>query len=251
MITVKNLNFAFGNKEKDILKNINMDISRGKVKAILGNNGVGKSTLIKCIVGIYKESRGEIFIEEEAKENLSKGEIAKKIAYISQREMPTHKLVFDMVLMGRKPHINWDIKKEDKEMVMEVLEQLKLTSLAMKYSDQISGGEFQKVLLARALVQTPQFLLLDEPTNNLDLKNQREILELIKKIAVEQNIGVAMVLHDLNLAIRYCDQFLFMKDGRSHTQGGKEIFVAKTIKEIYNIDVEVIEHQGKPIVVST
>ncbi len=249
MIKISNLDFSYSKSEEKILLDINTDFQKGRVKGILGNNGAGKSTLIKCINRTFEFTNGEILINGKAVENFTKKEMAQEIAYISQNERPTHSLVFDTVLLGRKPYIKWEPTQEDKEIVVEILNKLEIVELSMRFCDELSGGEFQKVLLARALAQKPKFLLLDEPTSNLDPKNQMEMMEAINEISNKENIGVVVVLHDLNLAIKYCTDFVFLKAGIIQAQGGREVFTEKIIKDVYNIDVEIIDYKERPVVV--
>ncbi len=249
MIKISNLDFSYSKSEEKILLDINTDFQKGRVKGILGNNGAGKSTLIKCINRTFEFISGEILIDGRSSEEFNKKEMAQEIAYISQNERPTHSLVFDTVLLGRKPYIKWDPTEEDKGIVVEILNKLQIVQLSMRHCDELSGGEFQKVLLARALAQKPKFLLLDEPTSNLDPKNQMEMMETISEIAIKEEIGVAVVLHDLNLAIKHCTDFIFLKNGMIQAQGGREVFTTKTIKDVYNIEVEIIDYKDRPVVV--
>ncbi len=248
MIRIENLSFSYSGN-KNTIENVNLAIEEGKVKGILGTNGAGKSTMVKCINGMLK-GKGEITIDDIPFANIHRKELAKKIAYVPQSEEATHGMVFDTVLLGRMPYMKWDMTEEDKNVVMEALEKLNIAKFATRYMDELSGGERQKVLLARALVQKPRFLLLDEPTSNLDPKNQQEILKLVKSICEEENIGIVVVLHDLNLALKYCDDFLFLRDGKVVAGGDMGIFTSETIKDVYNIDVEIIEHRGEKVVVA-
>ncbi len=249
-IEVKKLSFFYDKRGKDILCDVNASIEKGKVTGILGENGVGKSTLVKLISGITKFKEGTILLDEKNILEFSQSELARNVAYISQKEMPSHSLVYDMVLLGRKPYINWKITEEDKEIASNVISKLKIEHLMMKHCDEISGGEFQKVVLARALSQKPKYLLLDEPTSNLDPKNQHEILDILRNISVSENLGIVIAIHDLTLAMKYCHEFIVMKDKRILAQGGKEILTQKTIKEVYNINVDIINHNNVDIIVA-
>lgn len=157
--------------------------------------------------------------------------------------------VFDAVLLGRKPYITWDASQQDRKITSQIIQQMGLSSFAMRKLNQLSGGEAQKVLLARALAQGPKFLLLDEPTSNLDPYNQHEVLRTVREIASQHKIAVAVIMHDLNLALRYCDKFLFLKDAEVFAYGTVEIVTPETIREVYNIDVDIIEHKGNRVIV--
>ena len=151
--------------------------------------------------------------------------------------------------MGRKPYIKWDVTKQDKEIVDQVIEQLELQDYKMRFLDELSGGELQKVIVARALAQQPKLLLLDEPTSALDPKNQYEMLSLVQKIAQQHQIAVAIVIHDINLALRYCDRFLFIKDTEIYYYGGIETMTADLIEEVYHMPVAIEEYHGIKIMI--
>lgn len=158
-------------------------------------------------------------------------------------------MVYDTALLGRRPYIKWSMSQEDLDICDRVMEQLGIESIKLRPINELSGGEVQKVMLARALVQQPKLLLLDEPTSNLDPRNQHEIMNLIHNMAKEQNFAVITVIHDLNLAARYCDRFLFMKDGTVFSYGGADAMTRDTIKSVYGIDAHIMECSGMPVIV--
>lgn len=157
--------------------------------------------------------------------------------------------VFDTVLLGRKPHIKWEITDRDIEITYKVLKLLNLEDYALRYTNELSGGELQKVIIARALVQEPQILLLDEPTNNLDLKNQLEVMKIIRDISKSQNIASIVVMHDLNLALRYSDKFIMLKDGKIFAEGDRSIINPENIKAVYGVNAFVENIRGIPVVI--
>ena len=189
MMEVKNLSFRYRGAGKRILDRISFRAEKGSCLAVLGNNGAGKSTLLKCMSRICRAGEGSVLVDGEDILRISGKEMARKIAYVPQSSQASHTMVFDEVLLGRKPYIKWDITKEDQRLVMEILEQLELTGFASRYLDELSGGERQKVVLARALAQQPEFLLLDEPTSSLDPRNQQEMLRTVRNLAEEQGLG--------------------------------------------------------------
>ena len=168
ILSVDGIEFSY--KSKRILENVKFKVNRGDVVSILGVNGAGKSTLIKCINKILKPKQGTILIDNYDIDKLDNLEIAKKMGYVPQRADGNYMTVFDTVLLGRKPHIKWEISEKDIELVNNILKLMNLEDYALRYTNELSGGELQKVIIARALVQEPHVLLLDEPTNNLDLK---------------------------------------------------------------------------------
>lgn len=246
MIEIKNLSFSY--KDKEILNNISFTAQDGECVGILGNNGAGKSTLITCINRLKKPKSGQIFIDNENISNITRLELAKKIAYVSQKADISETTVFDYVLLGRKPYIKWSLKQSDVDLCTKTLENLGLYHLQLRKLHELSGGEFQKIMLARALVQQPRVLLLDEPTSNLDPKNQYEMMNLVHKIAKEQNITVLIVIHDLNLALHCCDKFYFLKDGKGYSYGGIETITHETIVNVYGINAKVKEFEHRKIV---
>lgn len=249
MLEVKNLSFAYSKNGRRILDGVSFHLEQGQFMAVLGNNGAGKSTLIKCIDRINPVTGGSVLIDGERVGAMQRRQLAQSVAYVPQNTQPAHTMVFDAVLLGRKPYIKWGITAEDERIVAETLEMLNLKQLESRYLDELSGGELQKTMLARALVQQPKYLLLDEPTSSLDPNNQHEMLHVIRDIAQEKNIGVAIVIHDLNLAMRHCDRFLFIKDAKVFSFGGVETVTPETIETVYDLRVDIIEHKGIRVIV--
>lgn len=230
---------AFNYPCQNVLKEISFSMEKGECLAILGTNGAGKSTLLKCINKILKPQEGNILIEEEDVKNCKQTDLAKKVAYVSQGNQSTTTTVFDSILIGRKPYIKWDVSKNDLTIVSDTIKLLDLQKFTLKNVDELSGGEYQKVLIARALAQETGVLMLDEPTSSLDLKNQLEVLELIRQIAKLKNITVIVTIHDLNLALRFADKFILLKDGLIHAAGGKEVISEENIAAVYDVSATV------------
>ncbi len=250
MFEVENINFAYGRSQKNILQGISFAIENQECLAVLGNNGAGKSTLLKCINRICPAKEGVVLVEGNNVFDMSKVEMAQNIAYVPQANTVHNSMtVFDSILLGRRPYIKWDASSEDREIVLDIIEKMGLEKFALRNAAQLSGGETQKVMLARALAQEPKVLLLDEPTSNLDPYNQHEMLHLVKMIAKEHSTSVIIIIHDLNLAIRYCDKFLFLKDSEVYSFGGVETMTAENIEDVYGIHTHIIEHMGVPVVV--
>ena len=221
----------------------------GECVGILGNNGAGKSTLITCINRIRTPERGEVIIDGKPVREMSRNEMARTIAYVAQKNEMSHATVFDCVLLGRKPYIKWSVSQEDIDLCEAMIRRVGMEQFQVRSLDELSGGELQKVMLARALVQQPKLLLLDEPTSNLDPRNQYGMMALVRQIAREQGIAVFIVIHDLNLALRYCDRFYFLKDGTGYSYGGVETVTAETIQTVYGIKAEIAQINGKQVVV--
>lgn len=249
MLDVQELGFDYGTRQ--ILKDIDFGVLPGEVVVVLGPNGVGKSTLLRCINSILKPKSGAVMVEGENLLALGRDEIAKRLGYVAQRTETSRITAFDAVLLGRKPRLGWNVKARDLEIVTETVRMLGLEALALRNIDSMSGGELQKVAIARALVQEPNLILLDEPTSNLDLKNQIEILDAIRQVAKEQNISVVLTMHDINLALRYADSFLIIKEGKIFAHGGPEIITPEVIEAVYELPVTVESFNGFRLVIPT
>ena len=249
MIDIQNISFSYGRDGRQILQNVGFHLEDGSCAAILGTNGAGKSTLLKCIDRILRPQAGRVLVDGEDVFTLSNNEMARRVAYVAQNARSSDLTVFDTVLLGRRPYIRWDVTESDRELVMGLLERMDLVPLMMRSLSQLSGGEAQKVLLARALAQEPRLLLLDEPTSNLDPRNQHEVMQLVRQIAQERNICVITVLHDLNLAIRYCDRFLFLKDSTVFANGGTECMNPENIEAVYGMHVHIIDFGSIPVII--
>ena len=247
MIEVKNLSFAYGKRE--ILRDVSFKAESGEIVGILGNNGAGKSTLVTCLNRILKPKSGKIILNGKDAETLSKRELAQYISYVAQKNEQTQTTVFDSVLLGRKPYIKWSIGQEDIAVCDEIIERVGLSEMKLRALDELSGGELQKVMLARALVQQPKVMLLDEPTSNLDPKNQYEMMKLVRQVADEKNITVLVVIHDLSLAMRFCDKFLLMKDGKVFTYGDKSVLTDGNIFPVYGMHAYIEKLHGVDVVI--
>ncbi|MGI5823760.1 MAG: ABC transporter ATP-binding protein [Dethiobacteria bacterium] len=232
-----------------VLDDIRFEVNKGDCLAILGTNGVGKSTLLKCINRILEPQQGVISIEKNELSKLNRREIAKKIGYVSQSQEGGRFTVFDAIILGRKPHITWDVSTRDMEIVNKIIKVLGLEDFTLRYVDELSGGELQKVVIARALAQEPKVLLLDEPTSNLDLRNQLDVLEIVNKVVKEQQIAALVTMHDLNLALRFANKFILLKERTIFAAGGVEIITPNNIEEVYAVPVAVKSFRSIPVVV--
>jgi iron complex transport system ATP-binding protein len=244
---VSGIKFSYRNKR--VLDGVSFKINADDVVSILGPNGVGKTTLIKCIGKVITPHAGSVLIEGSDLHQMSKKNIAKNMGYVAQRSETSRTTVFDSVLLGRKPHFEWDATERDIRLAGRVLHMLGLDGLSLKFVDEISGGEYQLVQIARVLVQQPKVILLDEPTSSLDLSNQHMIMHLIRNIVKKNHMAAIMVIHDLNLAIRHSDKFVLMKDGVVHSAGGHEVITPQNIKQVYNVDAFVENVRGIPVVI--
>lgn len=243
-LEIKGVSFSYGSRPA--LEDVTMSIEEGEIVSLVGPNGSGKTTLLKCINRILKHQKGTVLVEEKDISKLKLKELAKILSYVPQSV--SHSLpstVFEIVLIGRKPHLDWNVSSRDKEIVLNILSLMGLKEMVLRQSNELSGGEYQKVLIARALAQEPQVLLLDEPTSNLDLKHQLDVLNLITSIVKEKEIAAVMAMHDLNLASRFSDKMIFLKSGKIYDAGKPEtVLTAKNIREVYGVEAIVNENAG-------
>jgi iron complex transport system ATP-binding protein len=247
-LQIRNLRFSYGSTE--ILRDINMGLNPSEVLGIVGPNGTGKSTLLRCIDRILIPE-GEILLDGQEISGMSRVEIAKRIGYVPQSMTGVFPAtVFDMVLLGRRPHLSWRSSEEDMDKVLEMLDLMDIKDLAMRNFNETSGGQQQKVLIARALAQDVDILLLDEPTSNLDIKHQLEVMEILTELSKTKGISVMMAIHDLNLASRYSDRIIMLNGGGIRDVGDPaSVLTAENIRSVYGVDVVVRNEDGKPYMI--
>ena len=247
MIQVENLSFSYGSHS--ILRNVSFFLEQGECVAVLGNNGAGKSTLVSCISRLRRPSSGSVLIDGVPVSQMTRNELAQQVSYVAQKNELAHTTVFDAVLLGRKPHMKWGPSAVDYDVAEHALRAVGMEDCRLRYMNQLSGGEQQKVMLARAIAQEPKLMLLDEPTSSLDPRNQYESMELIRHCAHDHHIAVLVVIHDLNLALRFCDRFLFLKDGAVFASGGQEAVTSENIQAVYGMEATVEQFDGIPMVI--
>ena len=248
-ISIENASFSYGLGEENLLDKINLNIEKGKFIGILGPNGCGKSTLLKVILKYLNPKEGIIKIENKELKEYTQSELAEILSFVPQKSALTKPLtVEDVVYMGRVPYIKnrWiGFDREDREKVEKIMQMLKIDKFRNRVIYSLSGGEFQRVLLARALVQNTNIMLLDEPTSALDMNYALEIMKLTSYFVKNENLTAVMVLHDLNLASMYCDSIILLKEGKIAYEGTpKELFKPEILEEIYGFNCEVIENNG-------
>jgi iron complex transport system ATP-binding protein len=246
-LSVSDLGFSYNGSP--VLRNIDFSIAPGTVLCVLGVNGAGKSTLLKCLNRILKPRNGTVLLGTDDIGTLSRNETAKRLGYVPQQHHRTRLSVFEAVLLGRKPHLSWGPGPKDYELVEDLIGQLGLGHLALRPVEDLSGGEMQKVAIARALAQTPDILLLDEPTSNLDLKNQLDVMSLVRGVIESRGLAAVVAIHDLNLALRFGDQFLFLKDRQVYDMVDRQSLSAETIRQVYGVKVTLQQIGPQTIVV--
>ena len=247
MIQVKNISYHYkGGPE--LLKNVSFDMEKGSVLAILGNNGVGKSTLLKCFNHILTPDAGQVLLEGENLLAMSSREVAKRVAFVSQSVPDTQMTVHDVVMLGRRPYMKWGFTEDDHVIVHNAMDRLGVGAMRGRFLNQLSGGEKQKVMLARAMAQQPKLMLLDEPTSALDIQNQYQVLRIVRDICRTDGLAAVVVIHDLNLALRFCDRFLLLKDGQVYRHGDRSILDSEALKEVYGVNAKIAEIEGRHMV---
>ena len=247
MIDAKQIDFAYSkvsSRDELVLNGVTLHVAKGEWTAILGPNGCGKTTLLKCILGLEKASAGEIRLLTSDVSKSEVTELAKIAAFVPQTtEVPFDFSVFEMVLMGRiarKKGLFGFETCDDREAAKKAIENCDLKKLSSRNFHELSGGEKQRVVIARALAQEPKVLLLDEPTAFLDIGHQQEILELLKTLNKEQGLTILSVMHDINLALVWCDKIALMQNGKICAHGRPEETVTyASLKKVFGTEVYV------------
>lgn len=236
-LQVENLEFSIDKKE--ILKDISFEIPKGSFVGIIGPNGSGKSTILKNIYRLYKPDSGQILLDNKNLLNMRDKDCAKEIAVLAQESNSQFDFTVEQIVkMGRYPYksVFEDYSKKDLDMVTDMLKRVGLEDYVGRSFSKLSGGEKQRTLIARALVQDTEFLILDEPTNHLDIGYQIQLMDLVKSL----NITTLSAIHDMNMASMYCDYLIVMKDGKIKNCGSvKEVITEEMLKEIFGVNAYV------------
>lgn len=248
-LSVQNLSFKYDSHE--VLHDLSLDVGDGQIVSIVGPNGSGKSTLIKCIDRILTPSKGKILVNRSDITSMDRMEMARTVAYVPQNSIRVFpNTVFDVVLMGRRPHLGWKKSYQDEQKVWEVLRLTGMDDHAMNLFTELSGGQQQKVLIARALAQDTGLILLDEPTSNLDIWHQIDVMEIIKKLVKKQKLTAVIAIHDLNTAARYSHAIIMMKKGKIVAAGSPDqVMTEETLQLVYGIRATVRSAEEIPYII--
>ena len=238
-LSVQHLSFSYGPRR--ILEDVTFEVAPGAFCALLGPNGSGKSTLVKAIAGVHRAKSGTVTVEGRETSSLGRCELARVVGYVPQAgDAPFDLTVREAVMLGRTPHFGIAPRAEDRAKVEDAIARMGLGDLAERSMSELSGGQAQRALIARALAQDTRVLLLDEPTSALDLRYQIETLQLVRQITREEGISALIAIHDLNHAARYCDQIVVLHGGRLVADGSPaEALRAPVLRSVYEVDVEV------------
>ncbi len=251
MIELRDL--SLGYEHNTVLKYLNYKFKKGVFYGIIGPNSAGKTTLIRSIGRALKPYKGTVLLNQVNIWKMNEKEVAKKIAVIPQEiTIPFNFTVYEIISMGRIPYISGlgNLTTQDKLIIEEAIKFLSIENLQNKIFSEISGGEKQKVIIAKALAQRPEYLLMDEPISALDLKNQILIMNLVKELKELKGITVISVLHNINIASMYVDEFLVIKNGTIMFNGStSKIITEKVINEVFGINVKITKNPftGTPV----
>lgn len=252
MLEIEGLSVSYGRRR--VLKSVSLGVASGEVLALIGPNGSGKSTLVRAASGVIPIEAGSITVDGRLLGGLSAMERARCLAVVPQaRSLPPAFSVYESILMGRTPYLGWlgRAGEKDHERVRYALDRTQMAPLAERMVGELSGGEQQRVLLARALAQDTPVLLLDEPTTHLDLQHRESLVHLIRELAKTRNLAVLVVLHDLNMASLYADQVSLLVDGEIQATGTpSEVLTEARLSQVYNVAVHIVPHPeyGNPLI---
>lgn len=250
MLNVENLTFRYSKFSRPVLNGASLELKPGEIGILLGKNGSGKTTLFKNILGINKPGSGKILFEGEDLLKMSRKERARRIAYVPQDIHFGALTVFDSIMLGRISYFGLKSGDDDYKAVEKILMDMHLEGYAFRMVDELSGGERQKIAIARAMAQEPKLMVFDEPTGNLDIANEQLIIEEAKKLAKEKNIAILSSLHDLNQALAFGDKFFFLKNGVVKYAGSREIITPEVVKDTFDVDVRIREIDGQTVVLN-
>ncbi|TEB10403.1 ABC transporter ATP-binding protein [Pelotomaculum propionicicum] len=231
---------AVGYDSRTVVGGINLEALKGQFICLLGPNGSGKSTILRCLAGLLAPLQGSVFLKGNLLYRMEPKELSRTMAVVlTERLSPGLITVFDVAAMGRYPYTDFfgRLSGEDIQKTWEALCLVNAHDLAERYFDELSDGEKQKVLLARALVQEPEVIILDEPTSHLDVKHRLEVMKILRQLTKEKGITVILSLHEIDLALKSCETALLVKNGRILTYGApEEILSEEMVAELYDIE---------------
>ncbi len=249
LLEVHDLCFSY--RDTQVLDGISARFEPGRVVGLVGPNGAGKSTLARCILGLIRPRSGKVLVEDRDIQTMSARSCAKLLAYVPQAASSVFPItVFEACLLGRTPHLTSSVQDCDVAAVRVVLQRLGIEAFAFRQMSELSGGERQIVLLARALAQETPILVLDEPTSALDIRNQLFTLRTISELTRERTLTAIVAIHDLTLAARFCDRILLLDNGRIRGDGTWwETLTPEQIRQTYGIGARVERLSVGPVVV--
>ena len=245
-IVIDGVHFSYG--DFPILKGVDLRIDGPELISILGPNGVGKSTLIRCLNKILSPTAGSVLVDGIDVKDVRVKDLAKNMGYVPCATGTSFPItVTDAVLMGRFPHQKYGSIDRDLEIVYSTLDSLGISDLAMRSINELSAGQLQKVMIAKGLAQQPKILLLDEPTANLDIRHQLNVTHLLRDVSKKNNVVVIMICHDINIAAKYSDRMVLMSQGAVYCTGTpQEVITEENLMAVYGVKSKVITDSGRP-----
>jgi iron complex transport system ATP-binding protein len=236
-------------KSMEILKDVTFELREGDLIALLGPNGSGKSTILRTLFGLLKPVNGVVYLDGKTVHGMKIQDVAKILGYLPQENSETNLRVIDVVLLGRTPYVGLTPSNKDLKIALEALELVGLKDFENRYFSELSGGEKQKVMLARIFCQQTDFLLLDEPTSHLDIRSQVEVMNIVKRM-VDEGKAAIIAIHDINLAASFCNRILMVKNGRIAYAGkSSEVINPESIRDVFGVEVDVVRYNGRALVV--
>ncbi len=253
MLEIQNLSVSYG--EHRVLSGVNLTLAPGQILALIGPNGTGKSTLIRTLAGIVPQQGGSIRVDGHDIGKLDSMARARLMAFVPQAlQLPPAFTAWETVLLGRTPHLNWlgQVSAQDETIARRAMARTKTSALAARRVGELSGGEQQRILLARALAQDTPILIMDEPTAHLDLQYQISLLDEVRSLARQERLAVMVALHDLNLVSRYADRVALLLDGRLQASGAPaDVLTPSLLSRAYKVPLQVLQvSAGSPAVIA-
>lgn len=250
-IEMRDVSYSYGLKQDPVIHDVNLLIDKPGLYCIVGPNGVGKSTMIKCINKIFRPTSGTVLLDDVDVETMSLKEVSRHVGYVPVQTMDVFSMpVVDAILMGRQNRNRWRTSDEDLQLVARVMKMLGIEEFSMRGFNELSAGQHQKVSLARGLVQQTEVLLLDEPTANLDVKHQVYVAELLRGLAVQNDMIIIMISHDLNISSKYAHNVIVMEKGTVVQMGPpSEVITEELVNRVYNVECRIVDDEGTPHVI--
>lgn len=248
MIEFKNVTFSY-DKKKNAIKDVTFTLNDGECAILLGPNGVGKTTILRCILGELKPTSGTVLINNKDNKGLKNKDLSKAISFVPQNINGTDLTVNETILLGRLPSFDLFPKRDDYIALNDVLNEFSLNEIKDKNTFEISGGEKQKVAIARAYIQNTSTIIFDEPTSNLDIKAQVMIASLIKKITKENKRSTLISMHDINLALSLADKLILLKDEQIYKITTPKEITSEDLETIYGIKTIIKEIDGRKVII--
>ncbi len=246
-IDIEDLHFSYGDTK--VLHGIDLCLDGPGLVCIIGPNGVGKSTLVKCINKLLKPTSGKVMINGEDTSKMSLKDVSELVGYVPVSSEDCFSMpVVDAILVGRSNRKKWRTNDEDLKSVHQVMKLLKISDLAMRSFSELSAGQHQKVALARGLIQETEILILDEPTSNLDIKHQVYVTELLRTIAIKRNMLIIMISHDINISSKNAHKMIVMSEPGiiSYIGDPNDVITENMIRNVYGVDCKLVDNESRP-----